>query len=93
MASSLGQLTDLFAKSLTYDEAVRKAAEKQIVEASSQQGFSLALIQLIAQLTADDQKPVRLAAAIRLKNICRQDWHSDVSKMGDRCKREGEMEE
>jgi len=83
-SDSLSQLSDLFSQSLTSDESIRKPAEKALVDASSQQGFTLALIQLIAQQGQQSQAAaVRLAAAIRLKNICRQAW-SDVSTVGER---------
>lgn len=73
----LGQLAQLFTDTL--NPAVRKQAEQNLtlLERQPEQHFPVLLLALIS--SADYPIPIRLAASIKLKNICRRAWSDDES--------------
>ena len=72
----IGQLSKLFSDTL--NPAARQQAEATLtsLERQPEQHFALLLINLISSYS-DQPIPVRLAASIKLKNVCRQAWSDD----------------
>jgi exportin-2 (importin alpha re-exporter) len=73
----LDQLSQLFTDTL--DPAVRKQAEQNLtsLERQPEQHFPVLLLALIS--SPNYPIPIRLAASIKLKNICRRAWSDDES--------------
>lgn len=72
----IGHLSKLFSDTL--NPAARQQAESTLtsLERQPEQHFALLLINLISSYS-DQPIPVRLAASIKLKNVCRQAWSDD----------------
>ncbi|SNX87170.1 probable CSE1 - Nuclear envelope protein that mediates the nuclear export of importin alpha [Melanopsichium pennsylvanicum] len=66
--------------SQTLDPTHRKAAELQLTQAQSQPGFLHILIAIIQNNLIQSSDPVRLAAAIKLKNICKTAWDQESAQ-------------
>ncbi|KAN0065033.1 importin-alpha export receptor [Thecaphora frezii] len=62
----------------TLDPANRKQAENQLAQAQAQPGFPQLLLALIQNTQLQNNPAVRLAAAIRLKNISKAAWSPDA---------------
>ncbi|PWN49609.1 Cse1-domain-containing protein [Violaceomyces palustris] len=74
-AEHLALLSSLLAQTL--DPSQRKSAEQQLVQAQQVPGFPQLLLTLIQNVQYQSSDAVRLAAAIKLKNICRSSWLQD----------------
>lgn len=74
---TLNQLSQLFSDTL--NPGARKLAEQNLtsLERQPDQHFSVLLLSLIS--STNQPIPVRLAASIKLKNICRRAWSEDDS--------------
>ncbi|KDN43192.1 putative CSE1-nuclear envelope protein that mediates the nuclear export of importin alpha [Tilletiaria anomala UBC 951] len=75
MDAHVASLAGLFQVTLQPDPGARKAAEAQITAAQSQPGFPQLLLSLIEHNSSSSiPLPTRLAAAINLKNLCKNGW-------------------
>jgi exportin-2 (importin alpha re-exporter) len=74
---TLSQLSQLFSDTL--NPAARKQAEQALtsLERQPEQHFPILLLALISSAT--QPIPIRLAASIKLKNLCRRAWSDDDS--------------
>ncbi|KAJ1044305.1 hypothetical protein NDA10_003807 [Ustilago hordei] len=78
-AEDLQHLCTLFSQTL--DPVHRKSAEQHLLEAQSQPGFLQLLINLIQSSSLiQTSDPIRLSAAIKLKNICKTAWDIDSAE-------------
>lgn len=64
----------------TLDPVQRKDAEHQLTQAQSQPGFLQILIAVIQNAAIQSNDAVRLAAAIKLKNICKTAWDQESAE-------------
>lgn len=64
----------------TLDPINRKNAEQQLLQAQSQQGFLHILMAVIQNNLVRSNDAVRLAAAIKLKNICKTAWDQESAE-------------
>ncbi len=64
----------------TLNPAERRNAEQQLTQAQSQTGFLQILIAVIQNAVIQSNDAVRLAAAIKLKNICKTAWDQESAE-------------
>lgn len=69
---NIAALSNYLAQSL--DPRTRRAAEASLAQAERQPGFPLLLLALVQNEATEGGYPVRLAAALFFKNLCRRGW-------------------
>ena len=69
---NLSLLSNLLASTL--DPLNRKQAEQQLLDAQRHPGFPQLLLSIIQNSQVQSNDSVRLAAAIKLKNVCKTSW-------------------
>lgn len=65
----------------TLDPVQRKQAEAQLLQAQAHNGFLHLLMAVIQNVALQSTDAVRLAAAIKLKNICKFAWSAEESEV------------
>lgn len=70
--AQLAQLSACLTQTLSQDQAAREQAEAFLKSGSTQPGFSMLLMRLLAAETAEAQ--VRQSAAVTFKNIVKNHW-------------------
>lgn len=73
---TINQLAQLFTNTLNPSTQKQAEANLTSLERQPEQHFSLLLLALISAYTSQPT-PVRLAASIKLKNVCRQAWSDE----------------
>jgi len=82
---NLARMAEELNKTMSPDKALRDPAEKLLLELSANENYSVLLFSLLSQADEHMPQPIKLAAAIQLKNLIKRHWRVEEGEKDNIC--------